>query len=219
MKRNLKQILIALEEQANGKANFEREYVFYAKLTDPSILEKASHVEQQQQWTLKIDKTDKNYCSGQIRIRRTDDNGKVSYVQTVKTPIKPTAPSVLGNDAAVPDASQNMLEVAIDASEDAFNQFKMIADQGMIKTRYTFPIEGTELKFEVDVFHLANGEKSQWVKIDLEVDKPLESIPPLPEGFSEAILNQKDDQTDEEKQLIRSLYENVFLTKNEYLNK
>lgn len=219
MKRNLKQILIALEEQATGKANFEKEYVFYAKLTDPSILEKASHVEQQQQWSIKIDKTDKNYCSGQIRIRRTDDNGKVSYVQTVKTPIKPLQGDTGQSDTSVADASQNMLEVAIDASEDAFKQFKLIADQGMIKTRYTFPIEGTELKFEVDVFHLANGEKSQWVKIDLEVDRPLESIPPLPEGFSEAILNQKYDQTDEEKQLIRSLYENVFLTKNEYLNK
>lgn len=219
MKRNLKQLLIALEEQATGKMNFEKEYVFYAKLVDSSILEQASHVENQQQWTLKIDKTDKNYCSGQIRIRRTDDNGKVSYVQTVKTPMKPLEGDSARSDATVPDASQNMLEVAIDASEDAFKQFKMIADQGMIKTRYTFPIEGTELKFEVDVFHLANGEKSQWVKIDLEVDKPLESIPPLPDGFSDAIMNQKDEQTDAEKQIIRSLYEDVFLTKNEYLNK
>lgn len=219
MKRNLKELLIALEEQATGKANHEREYVFYAKLTDPSILEKASHVEEQEQWSIKIDKTDKNYCSGQIRIRRTDDNGKVSYVQTVKTPIKPLQGDTGQSDTSVADASQNMLEVAIDASEDAFKQFKLIADQGMIKTRYTFPIEGTDLKFEVDVFHLANGEKSQWVKIDLEVDKPLESVPALPEGFSEVIYNQKDDQTDEEKQLIRSLYENVFLTKNEYLSK
>lgn len=112
-----------------------------------------------------------------------------------------------------------MLEVATESSEDAFKQFKLIADQGMIKTRYTFPIDGTRLKFEVDVFHLPNGEKSEWVKIDLEVNEPLESIPPLPEGFSEIILNQKDDQTDEERQLIRSLYETAFLTKNEYLNK
>lgn len=217
MKRNLKQLLIALEEQATGKMNFEKEYVFYAKLTDSSILEQASHKEEQEQWTLKIDKTDKNHCSGQIRIRRTDDNGKVSYVQTVKTPMKSLEGDSARSDATVPDASQNMLEVAIDASEDAFKQFKMIADQGMIKTRYTFPIEGTELKFEVDVFHLANGEKSQWVKIDLEVDKPLESVPALPEGFSDVIYNQKDDQTDEEKKLIWSLYENVFLVKNEYL--
>ena len=219
MKRNLKQLIMAFEEQATGKANFEREYVFYAKLTDSSILEQASHVESQEQWTFKIDKTDKNHCSGQIRIRRTDDNGKVSYVQTVKTPMKPLEGDSARSDATVPDASQNMLEVAIDASEDAFKQFKMIADQGMIKTRYTFPIEGTELKFEVDVFHLPNGEKSQWVKVDLEVDKPLESVPSLPDAFTEVIYNQKDEQTDEEKDLIRSLYENVFLTKNEYLNK
>ena len=219
MKRNLKQLLIAFEEQATGKASFEREYVFYAKLTDSSILEHATHKEEQEQWSIKIDKTDKNHCSGQIRIRRTDDNGKVSYVQTVKTPVKPLERDPESTDTSVADASQNMLEVATESSEDAFKQFKLIADNGMIKTRYSFPIEGTTLKFEVDVFHLPNGEKSQWVKIDLEVNEPLESIPPLPEGFSEAIMNQKDDQTDEERQLIRSLYETAFLTKNEYLNK
>lgn len=219
MKRNLKQLLIALEEQATGKANFEREYVFYAKLTDPGILDRASHVESHEQWSLNIDKSDKNACSGRIRIRKTDEYGKISYVQTVKTPISPTSNDALATDTSVPDASQNMQEVATESSEDAFKQFKLIADQGMIKTRYSFPIEGTTLKFEVDVFHLPTGEKSQWVKIDLEVSEPLESIPPLPEGFSEAIMNQKDDQTDEERQLIRSLYETVFLTKNEHLNK
>ena len=219
MKRNLKQLLIALEEQATGKANQEREYVFYAKLTDPGILDRASHVESHEQWSLNIDKTDKNACSGRIRIRKTEEYGKVSYVQTVKTPIRPTSNDTLASDTSVPDASQNMLEVATESSEDAFKQFKLIADNGMIKTRYTFPIDGTTLKFEVDVFHLPTGEKSQWVKIDLEVNEPLESIPPLPEGFSETITNQKDDQTDEERQLIRSLYETAFLTKNEYLNK
>lgn len=219
MKRNLKQLLIALEEQATGRATAEQEYVFYAKLSDPSILAKASHAEHHEQWNLKVDKTADNYCSGRIRIRKTEENGKVTYVQTTKTPMKPPAGESNLSGVTVPDASQNMLEVGIEVTEDAFKQFKMIADQGMIKTRYTFPIEGTELKFEVDVFHLPSGEKAQWVKIDLEVDQPLESIPPLPEGFSEAILNQKDDQTDEEKQLIRNLYDTVFLTKNEYLTK
>lgn len=216
MRKNLKQLMIALEEQANGKANFEREYVFYAKLADKSILEKASHVEHHQQWSLKIAKTDTNYASGTIRIRRTDANGVVSYVQTVKTPVKPLERDTQKSDVVVADASQNMLEVAIEATEDAFKQFKMIADQGMKKTRYTFPIEGTDLKFEVDVFD-GQSEDTPWVKIDLEVNEPLEVIPALPQGFTDVIMNQKDQQTDEEKKLIWSLYENVFLSKNEYL--
>jgi CYTH domain-containing protein len=216
MRKNLKQLLVAMEEQATGKANFEREYVFYAKLSDKSILEKASHMEEQEQRSLKIAKTATNHASGTIRIRRTDDNGKISYIQTTKTPVKPLERDTEKSDTVVADASQNMLEVAIDASEDAFNQFKLIADHGMKKTRYTFPIEGTELKFEVDVFD-GQDEDAPWVKIDLEVDKPLESIPALPDGFSNIIYNQKDDQTDEEKKLIWSLYENVFLVKNEYL--
>jgi len=216
MKRNLKQLLIALEEQATGKATTEKEYVFYAKLSDPSILEKAAHVEHHEQWNLKIDKTADNYCSGRIRIRKTEENGKVTYVQTTKTHMKPPAGESNLSDVAVPDASQNMLEVAIEATEDAFKQFKMIADQGMKKTRYTFPIEGTDLKFEVDVFDGQDSE-TPWVKIDLEVNGPLEVIPSLPQGFTDVIMNQKDQQTDEEKKLIWSLYENVFLSKNEYL--
>lgn len=45
MKRNLKELLIAQEEQATGKVSFEKEYVFYAKLTNSSILEQAAHKE------------------------------------------------------------------------------------------------------------------------------------------------------------------------------
>jgi CYTH domain-containing protein len=216
MRKTLKQLMISLEEQATGKANFEREYVFYAKLADKSILDQAVHFEKHEQWALKIPKTDKNHSIATIRVRRTDDNGKVSYIQTVKTPIGAVNRDTGNTNATAPNASQNMLEVANDSSEDAFKQFKLIADQGMKKTRYTFPIEGTDLKFEVDVFDGQSGE-TPWVKIDLEVDKPLENVPALPEGFTEIIYNQKDQQTDEEKQIIHSLYENVFLIKNEYL--
>lgn len=164
MKKNLKQLLVSLEEQANGKANAEKEYVFYAKLDDFDILKDATHSEFQEQWSLKIDKSADNYCSGRIRIRKTVANGEVTYVQTIKTPITSPVNTGYGDDVAVPDASQNMLEVAINASEDAFAQFKLIADQGMIKTRYVFPINGTDLKFEVDAFHLPDGKMSEWVK-------------------------------------------------------
>lgn len=219
MKRNLKQILIALEEQATGKASFEREYVFYAKLDDFSILKDATHSEFQEQWNLKIDKSADNYCFGRIRIRKTVANGETTYVQTIKTPVSSSSNVSDEGNIAVPDASQNMFEVAINASEDAFAQFKLIADQGMIKTRYVFPIKDTDLKFEVDVFHLPDGKLSEWVKIDLEVNSPLEEIPALPLGFSQAIMNQKDNQTDEEKQFILKLYDEVFLTKNMHIEK
>jgi CYTH domain-containing protein len=216
MKKNLKQIMMALEEQASGKASFEREYVFYARLSDKRLLDKATHVETQEQWTVKIAKNDSNHASGTIRIRRTDDNDKVSYVLTIKTPVKPLERDTAKSDTVVADASQNMLEVAIDASEDAFEQFKMISEQGMKKTRYTFPIDGTDLKFEVDLFDGQKDDKP-WVKIDLEVKQHLDSIPQLPSGFEEIIYNQKDEQTQQEKDIIWNLYEKIFLIKNVYL--
>ena len=104
--------------------------------------------------------------------------------------------------------------MGLEATEDVFEMFKLMADQGMIKTRYNLPVEGTNLVFEVDRFVLPNGEFSEWVKVDLEVKGKLTELPKLPEAFTDVIYNQKDQQTEEEKELVWRLYETVFLTKN-----
>lgn len=218
MKKNIFQLTqgfnFAMEDDSSGVTSTETEYVFYAKLADPSILEKASRIEAHEQWSFKVPKTDKNAAEGRMRIRKTVVDGREEYVLTMKTELKDPGALNTQTNSSTPMASQSMREVGLEASNDAFEMFKRMSDQGMIKTRYNLPVEGTDLVFEVDRFVLANGEYSQWVKVDLEVKGKITELPKLPDGFTDVIYNQKDQQTDEEKELVWRLYEEVFLTKN-----
>lgn len=89
MKLNISQLAqkynFGLEDDSSGVASTEVEYVYYAKLKDPSILEKATHVEAQEQWNFKVAKSDKNAAEGRLRVRKTTIDGKVEYVLTIKT--------------------------------------------------------------------------------------------------------------------------------------
>ena len=206
MKKPLFQI--ALEaEQATGKVNKEIEYVFYARLVDTGILEKATNKEELEQWEVRIEKTDENASSGRIRIRKTIENGETTYVMTTKT---------LGQYVG---ELKKEIEVSNPSSEDAFKQFKLFAPYGMKKTRYTLPVGQSDLVWEIDIHKLEDDSDSEWVRIELEVEKELETVPQLPDAFQDVIYNQRGSQTEEENKLIEKLYNEVFLAKNEYLTK
>jgi CYTH domain-containing protein len=198
IKESLDEKIVSVDPVPDGKKFIEKEYVLYAKIENADILKSASNSIEQEQWEVKIPKVFENASGGRIRIRKTVKENNVSYIQTTKTKV---------------DTGE--MEVELLTTEDAFNQFKLLATSGMYKTRYFFPIENTNLKWEVDVFTLENGEQSRWVKIDLEVTDDTNIIPELPAGFSHVIKNQKSKQTDEEKKIIRDLYSRVFLRKNE----
>lgn len=215
MKKVLNDFVIALEqEDVSGVVNTETEYVFYARLKDPAILKSAISVEDQEQWTLKIPKTADNLSEGTLRVRKTKEGDKVTYALTIKTRLNAVQGDLSNTDTQVAVNLQKMLEVALEATVDSFEMFKSMANSGMIKTRYTLPIEGCDCVFEVDRFRMSNGEYSEWVKVDLEVKTPLSEVPELPVGFTDVIYNQKGKQSQEESEFITRLYDDVFLTKN-----
>ena len=215
MKKVLNDFAIALEEEdTSGVASSETEYVFYAKLKDPSVLKHATSVEEQEQWTLKIPKTDENLSDGTLRVRKTTLDGKTTYALTIKTRLNAAQGDLSNNGTVASIDMQKMLEVALEATEDSFEMFKRMANTGMIKRRHILPIEGLDCVFEVDQFVMPNGEYSEWVKVDLEVKTALREIPELPDGFIDVIYNQKSKQTPEEAELITRLYDEVFLSKN-----
>jgi len=215
MKKVLNDYIVALEqENTSGIVNTETEYVFYAKLKDPDILRAATAVEDQEQWTLKIPKTPDNLSEGTMRVRKTKEGNSVTYALTIKTRLNAPQGDLSNTDTQVAADLQKMLEVTIEATEDCFEMFKRMADSGMIKTRYTLPIQDSDCVFEVDRFITSEGQYSQWVKIDLEVKVPLSEIPQLPEGFTDVIYNQKGKQSEQESEFVTRLYDQVFLTKN-----
>lgn len=179
-----------LEDEANGLVAREKEYVWYGKLTDTADLQKASNQELQRQSAIKKD-------GGQIRVRETICKGVVDYTLTAK--------HYVGRG----DAS----ECTVQASKDLAEVFRAIAGESMDKLRYTFPIEGTDLKWEVDVFIDLEGNYKGWVKIDLEVPDTITEWPPLPVGLSEVIFGGNNPYTPEQKEKLDLLFATVFSNK------
>lgn len=198
---------IALEEL--GVSKDEKEHVFYVYLNDFEQLAKAAAKEHQDQWDIKIPRTEDNVAGGSIRVRKTthfdSPVGKATktvYTQTTK---------VIVNDKGEKD------EYEQEVGSDNFAQFMMLSPYGMVKDRFTFPIEGTDLKWEVDVYLKADGTYHNWCKIDLEVEDLNTPIPSeLPIAVTNIILGNPKKNSDEDKVKIRELYDTVFLTRNRY---
>jgi hypothetical protein len=208
MKRGIFWYKPSLEEAATGQQIVEDELTFYAKLNDKTLLDKAASKEEQEQWEIKLPKTPDTASAGRLRVRKTTvlpqsysrtDGITSEYVLTAKTRLE----------------GGTELEVANPSSSDAFEQFKRLAPNGMIKTRYIFPIEGTDAKWEIDVFKNKDGTPCEWVKIDFEKTPTCQEPPVLPEGLIE-VINFKQANF-EEKVFVSNLYSNSFLTKNIYL--
>ena len=191
---------LCLEEEATGVTSVETEKVFYASIDSGYVLSKAAEKEHQEQYQIVIPKGDLNIQGGRIRVRATTkDGGETEYVLTIKT-----------------KAEDGENETSQLVSKDIFEQVRLLASNGMIKTRYFFPIEGREERWEVDVFKIQEGyhkdKQANWCKIDYEfIDKTNREIPPFPDGFSDIIAGDTVDP--EEKEFIRSLYEDIFITK------
>jgi hypothetical protein len=149
---------------------------------------------------LKFEKTDKNAAMGQVRVRKIEPVrpfGEVQYVLTAKM--------VMGQG--------DRLEVPVPCTVDMFDLIKRGAEMGMVKDRYHFPVEGTSLVYEVDMFILADGTYAPWAKIDLEGCTG--EMPPLPIKVDERIDGRTTDPVLKAK--IRELYERYFLASNHFL--
>lgn len=181
------------------KTILEQEYVFYVRITNFKQLENAAHAEKHEQWQIKIPSTDENAGSGSIRARKvTSADGTISYELTTKSKTKK------GN-----------IETTVPTTEENFTQIAFMADTGMRKDRYTFPIPNSDLSFEVDVYPDGKAGYYTWAKIDLEVKSPLSSFPELPIQVEE-IITPQDAETPEGQEEVSRLFDTFFLLKNKY---
>lgn len=204
---------LALEQETStGVAAIEVEHVIYAKMDNFDFLANAASSEIHEQWSVSVDKSDDNATSGTIRVRKTsvrNTEGEPVFVLTTKT--KPVA-----------GVTEGSVEVAIPCQKDTFKQFKLLSDFGMVKERFVFPVSGSELKFEVDVFFkkgtsLKDKDYQPWIKIDIEVPSLATPVPTLPFVPVEVIDRSKAKLTEEEEGKVTHLYDTIFLTKNKYL--
>lgn len=151
----------------------ETEIVIYARLGNPQGLEQAQEIYHQEQAQVRAP-------NGNIRVRMERKQGApdFSYELTTK--------HFTENESGV----KSCIEKTEPITAVQYEMFKSVCDQYMRKVRYIFRIEnvtiaapglsGTlqvpELKYEVDRFITADGQFSEWVKIDLELDRLHEAL-------------------------------------------
>lgn len=198
-------------------ATIERERMMFGLIKDIGDLKKAPVKIQQTQFEIKIPKSDKNALGGKIRVRRSmplnSDNtpGEVTYTLTVKT-------ELANNDENSVAGELRFLEVNSPTTEEMYKTFQYLAEGGMNKIRYEFPIEGTDLKWEFDIFPGPDGKPQPWCKIDLEVpDGGLTEQPPFPIEMERIISSKPESQSEEEKVILDTLFSTVFKFTNPHL--
>lgn len=194
--------VMALEElPADGKARVEREFTYYAKLVDEAQLEKADSREDQEQWSIRVAPSDKVTFAGELRVRRCEKPGEQPrFILTSKT-------FKVGDFGKV--------ESETEVSEDMFLQFRKLSNSGMIKTRYCFN-RADGLVWEVDVYKSPDGQRIDWVKIDLEVKDDREPPRDFPVDVTEVIGGDPRTRTEEERKQVSDILDNHFVLKNQY---
>lgn len=202
--REMRSMMISNEsEDTSGRTAAEIERTIYVRVTNFDFLERAIGAERQEQWSVKIEKTEENAGSGSIRVRKVtnlrEPGAAIQYVLTSKLDV---------------GTQGNCAETSEQSSLDQFNIFKYFANKGMLKDRYTFQIEGSDLVWEVDCFPKPGEMYFEWLKIDLEKWPSGKELPQLPFNIVEMIDGDEKQQSEESKNKISRLYEEVFLIPN-----
>lgn len=192
------------EIQNEGKAVREIEHTIFARLLNFEQLKSATHAEVQEQYIVSVDKSEENAGEGQIRVRKiTDRSGNTRYEMTTKNTVK-----------------DGKVEVTIPTTEENFTQIKVLSNLSMIKHRYTFPIKGTDYKWEVDAVPDGNGGYFPWVRAEIEVkskeDKGGEFPLKAEEVYMKAPLGEMSDEDFKEK--TEPLMTKFFKRGNPFVN-
>lgn len=150
----------------------ETELVFYAKVGDYRGLLKAKKIIEQEQVQIKAD-------LGRIRVRMERLSGEPEYKYNMLTKHAKAVEGVQATDESH--------EVPITA--EIYELFKSVNQEYMRKVRYVFDVEKIKIEsekftgeleaevfYEVDRFIMQNGHWSDWVKIDIEIDKLLQAM-------------------------------------------
>lgn len=188
----------ALEESLSQEqtAN-EIERVWFAKIDDFSQFDRATETESHEQWEYRLFRDGKPI--GTLRSRMIDEGDR--YELTIKTYRKEGAGSIESNLAA---------------TDDVHEVVSALADRVLRKIRYVIPAtvkhngEDVDLKWEIDVFLLPDGEREPWVKIDLEIPDESVPTPSIPFKYAD-IINASFDarMSDEQRGVVDALFERV----------
>lgn len=199
-------LLEAEQPKKEDGAILEQEHEVFARVIDFSQFKQADRAEKQEQWQVKIPRTEGNAAEGSVRVRKVEhSDGKTEYRLTTKVN------AVDGKGKFETDTRTN---------ETMFTQFKFLAETGMIKHRYVFKMENGR-EWEVDAVPDGKSGYAAWVRMEVEVANLDEALPELPIKVEEVILPAGLEQNlseDERQAKVDQLLNTIFVVKNSYLD-
>lgn len=225
----MRKICISMEAEGVQEEQ-EDEITLYAKIGDHEGLRQAYEAEMHIQAEVKGP-------AGRIRVRKT-----TPWHPGTKGPAGPDVFELTTKFELASGAVQSNKERTKVIDRETCEQFISVCDVYQSKTRYCFRIEKlvlgaltsevevevSDLKYEVDVYDLGNGERSEWCKIDIELGGlgrklkehglnlddlnivvRISKLPFLP--FSIVLDDRNGDK--DKAELIQMLYNTQFLLK------
>lgn len=162
----------------------EIEFTIYAKVKDINRLDTGETREQHEQWNLPFD----NCETVRARIRAVNQE---DFTLTTKQK----------------DGGYGLIENTTALTKDAYIALRSACIDGYNKLRFTFPIEGSDLIWEIDAFYNQMGNLHDWVKIDLEVKDINTQIPHFPIEVEEVIYSDSPSLSPEDDRWIKRLWD------------
>lgn len=188
----------AVVDSDDAETVVELERTYYGKLVDASDLLKAASSVEQEQWSVSSKLPEGCKYGGAIRVRSINDE---TFVMCIKN---------------YEHGKRGVLEHEFEINREGFEAVRRISPSGMRKTRYCFPIEGTEYCWEVDVFKDADGNLAPWVKVDLEVNDLNFQVPEFPVRLENAFEDAPHKRSPEMQKVVENLYSKYMSIPNQY---
>lgn len=182
-----------VSQEAGGDKIEELEYIFFLKVRDFEQLSTAKEMEHQEQWSILFVK---HGIETSVRVRRTVKNGVETFILATKINV---------------EGVKGKWELEQKVEREHFDKIKSMAESGMVKDRYFFPIEGSDLVWEIDVFKDHEGNQIPWVKVDLEVPAALDRIPAFPVQFTDSVVKQPKQRDEKEANFVSRLFRDHYV--------
>lgn len=182
-----------LVSEVNGNSKAGYVFTIYAQLADMQQLNQADTLERREKHLILDETSDKNVRTT-LNIHKVNDIG---FYATTKLQY--------ANSEAIE-------QVQVPISEAFYNHLAITSLHGIRFERFKINVPNTEMTWEIDVFRDTSGQRCNWVKMDLEVEKLDNEIPPLPVECVEYIMDFPGIVTKEQAMFIEKLYRNYWVS-------
>ena len=182
-----------LVSKVNGEASAGYVFTIYARISDFEQLSKAQTLERRERRLLTNSEDESGNCVV-VYLNKVNEAG---YFMTSKL---------------IRQNTTSIEQVHVPISEASYNHLSRISSNNIPFERHKFPAPNTDVEWEVDVFKGANGQRHNWVKIDIEVADMDSDVPALPIVCEEYFLDFPGIVTADQKAFVAKLWRSQWLS-------